>query len=723
MDRRNFFKILSTASTGAMTGACGKKVERYIPLLVSDREIVPGEEAWHPGVCAECEAGCGIIVRVMQGERVIERKGEPFRETIAAVKKIEGNPLDPVSGGRLCARGQAAVQGLYHPDRLRQPLRRQAARGQAEFVATTWEQAIADIAEKLDRVRHVDPSRVLFLTRPQAGTRALAIARFLTALGAPPPVSFELADFPLERRAAQQVYGWDGLPVYDLAGATYAVGIGADFLGGWTSPVFYARQFGHFRQGRSTVRGKLAQAESRFSITAQSADQWLPLRPGTELFFALALGRLLLSEKLAHSNAVPANAVPAQVMHAFETVDVAAAAGLCGVAEKRLRQIARELGESDHPLVIPGASAPQTNSLAAILAASYVNVLLGNTGQPGGVHPPAPDPTTSRPAFANSMTLLEHAQFLFLDGVNPVYTLPAAAGVADKLARIETLISFSPFLDDTAAYADLLLPDHHSLETSAAVVPSVAPASSVALATPFVRPLYDTRATEQFLAEVAKKMSLSFEVATAKSVLENILPSGQTWDDAVRRGGYWGEPNNKSAAVKPAKGGALDTAPAAFFGDAQQFPLHFLPYRSLQFDDGRGAHLPWMQELPDPVSSAMWGLPVEVDPRTASRLGIKTGDRVRVESPHGKIEAPVYVDPAAVPGVVSMAIGQGHRHFGRYASNRGANPISILAPAWEQATGALALGATRVRLTRLGEGRELIQFAAVDREVGPWGHR
>ena len=124
MDRRNFFKILSTASTGVVTGACGKKIDRYLPLLVSDHEVAPGEEVWHPGVCGECEAGCGIIVRVTEGERVVERKGEPFRERIATIKKIEGNPLDPVSGGRLCAHGQAAVQGLYHPDRLRGPMRR-----------------------------------------------------------------------------------------------------------------------------------------------------------------------------------------------------------------------------------------------------------------------------------------------------------------------------------------------------------------------------------------------------------------------------------------------------------------------------------------------------------------------------------------------------------------------------------------------------------------------
>jgi anaerobic selenocysteine-containing dehydrogenase len=526
-------------------------------------------------------------------------------------------------------------------------------------------------------------------------------------------VSFELADFPLERKAAQEIYGWNDQPVYDLHNATYAVGIGADFLGGWASPVFYARQFGHFRQGRPGVRGTLVDAESRFSITAQSADHWLPLRPGTELQFALALGHLLLSEKLARGT------LPPPLLQAFEGVAVANAARLCGITEKRLRQVARELGESEKPLVIAGASIPHTNALAALKAASCLNLLLGNTGKPGGVLPPAPDPTASRPAYTNALAQFDRAQFLFLDGVDPLYTLPAATGIAERMVRIETIVSFSSFLNDSAASADFILPDHHSLESNAAVFTPVS--EGAAVATPFVLPLYDTRSTEEVLAELAKKRNVKFVAVTPKSVMEKILPQDQTWESVARQGGYWTKQNPQPA--KPQASVALETAPATFFGDASQYPLHFLPYRSPQFDDGRSAHLPWMQELPDPVSSAMWGLPVEIDPQTAAKLGIRTGDRVRVESAYGKLEAPAYVDPAAAPGVVSMAIGQGHRQFGRYASNRGANPLSILAPAWEQETGALALGATRVRLARIGPGGGLVQFAVVDREAGPWGQR
>ena len=96
MDRRNFFKIVSTVSAGVASTACDTKRDALIPLLVPEHEILPDVEEWHPGVCTECGAGCGVIARVMAGERIIERNGEKFRERIACVKKLEGNP--PGSG-------------------------------------------------------------------------------------------------------------------------------------------------------------------------------------------------------------------------------------------------------------------------------------------------------------------------------------------------------------------------------------------------------------------------------------------------------------------------------------------------------------------------------------------------------------------------------------------------------------------------------------------------
>ena len=705
MDRRDFFRIVSATSAGALGSSCGRKTDAVIPLLVAEQEIAPGEELWHPAVCTECGAGCGTLVRIMEGERTIELKGEKVRQRIAAIKKVEGNPLDPVSGGRLCGRGQAAVQSLYHPDRLRGPMKRTGDRGKAQFAAVSWEEAIGLAAEKIAKVRATDPGRIAVFRGPQNGTRAMALERFTQAAGCPAPVVCSTADFAVERKAAEMVFGWNGLPVYDLARAHHVLGVGADFLGGWASPVYYNRQYGAFRQGRQTVRGRLVHAESRLSLTAGAADRWLPLRPGTEPQFLAAVGRLLLDLGLARDGTHGA---------AFATVDPGAMLASCGLNERHVRDFARELGESPAPLVVAGASIVHSNSLEAIVASHHLNLMLRNVGTPGGVLSPAMSPGPEHRSAAEAMA---RAGAVLIADANPAYTLPASSGVLEALARAEIVVGFGNFVDDSAAWCDLLLPAHHGLESEIAVVPAVSARPAVAVARPFVKPLYDTRAVEATLSEIARRMNLDYQAAG----LKDLLPDGVAPEEAARQGGWWQEP----AAGLPVHSGeaGVEFRPASFAGDPAQYPLTFQPYPSLQFHDGGGSNLPWMQELPDPASSSMWGLPVEIDPKTAASLGIATGDAVRVESLHGWLEAPAYVHPGAIPGVVSMAIGDGHTHYSRYASGRGANPISILETAWEPATGALVLGGTRVRLSRAAGRRTLVQFSAQDREERGFEHR
>lgn len=704
MDRRNFFKIVSSVSAGAATIACeSKKSDALIPLLVPDHEIVPGEEQWHPSICGGCDAGCGVIVRVMRGERVIERNGEKFREPIACIKKIEGNPLDSVSGGRLCARGHAQLQSLYNPDRLRGPMHRTSRT--ADFAPISWDEAIAIAAEKFHAT---DPGKILFLTSAQPGTRSLTIKRFLEALGAPPALATSLGGLALERKAAEQVFGWKGVPRYNIGSARYVLGVGADFLGGWASPVFYARQYGHFRQGRPGLRGKLVQAESRMSLTAASADEWLPIQPGSEPQFLIAIARILLDEKLARNSS--------PVTEALLSANLEELIPVTGIPEKRLRRIARELGESEAPLILAGASTVHTNSLDALIASHHVNYLLGNVGRSGGLLPP-----NSSEIPVSPVADLSNYKLLLLDGENPWYTGKISG---DALAKVESIISFGNFMDDSASFADLLLPDHHLLESEAAVMPPVSGTTiSLAVTQPFVRPLHNTRPIAQTLSDIAQKMKLTLTPVSAQNLVEPLLKEGETWSAVALQGGLWRNDAGPSPNLKPVDT-KLQWPAAVFSGDPRRFPLHFQPYLSLQYHDGRAANLPWMQELPDPASSSMWGLPIEIDPKTAASMNIATGDWVRVESEKGSLETQAYVHPAALPGVVSMALGDGHVKYGRYASGRGANPISALAPVYEASTNTLALGATRVVLQKfLPKPKALIQFSPNDREQGPWGYR
>jgi anaerobic selenocysteine-containing dehydrogenase len=189
----------------------------------------------------------------------------------------------------------------------------------------------------------------------------------------------------------------------------------------------------------------------------------------------------------------------------------------------------------------------------------------------------------------------------------------------------------------------------------------------------------------------------------------------QFWTQVQEQGGWWSAAGGGRASPKyiaAPRPPAVSEEPR-FAGDAAGFAFHFLPYASQSFRDGSLAHLPWLQEMPDVVTTAMWSSWVEVNPQAAERLKIQTGDVVEVSSPQGTLRAPAVVMPGIAPDVVAMPIGQGHSNFGRYASGRGANPVSILAGLAEPETGALAWAGTRVALRRVSgaERGQLILFA------------
>jgi anaerobic selenocysteine-containing dehydrogenase len=238
-----------------------------------------------------------------------------------------------------------------------------------------------------------------------------------------------------------------------------------------------------------------------------------------------------------------------------------------------------------------------------------------------------------------------------------------------------------------------------------------------------MKPLFQTRATPDVLLEVGRTLKRPLELGwqTFDEMIKASFDAlgEDVWTKAQQQGGWWGE-LPRSAAVAPRTapvGRAIAFAEPQFDGDASQYPFHFLPYASQSFLDGSVAHLPWLQELPDPMTSAMWSSWVELNPKTAEELGIRQGDLVEITSSIGALRAPAFVSPALAPNVIAMPVGQGHQTFTRIASGRGVNPIEILAPVTEPETGALAWAATRVKIARVGgaDGR-LILFAGETRE-------
>jgi anaerobic selenocysteine-containing dehydrogenase len=155
-------------------------------------------------------------------------------------------------------------------------------------------------------------------------------------------------------------------------------------------------------------------------------------------------------------------------------------------------------------------------------------------------------------------------------------------------------------------------------------------------------------------------------------------------------------------------------AARAFAGDAGQMPFMLHLYPSAAFADGRTAHLPWLQEMPDPMTTVMWGSWVEINSETAHTLEIHEGDVLTITSPTGTIELPAFLYPGLRPDVISIPVGQGHTQFGRYAQNVGANPLRISQSALDPASGAVVQSGVRVSVAKTGRNEGLIRFGASD---------
>jgi anaerobic selenocysteine-containing dehydrogenase len=740
MDRRNFLKISAVGSATAALDACGKPAQQLI-RFIPEEELVPGVAQWKPGVCTQCAAGCGLQVRVMEGDAEVTRKGQLGLMSMGLAKKLEGNPAHPVNRGKLCAWGQAGLQVTYNPDRIRFPLRRSGARGSGEYQEISWEEAIKELASHLPQSKPAGkPSPVAFLTGPLPDHRGVLIGKFLEAIGAPPAVKFEFFEHTVLRRANALSFGHHQLPTFDLANANYVVSFGADFLGTWNSPVAQNLGYGTMRQGRPGMRGKFVQVEARMSQTGANADEWVYAKPGTEGLLALGIAHVILKEKRRPAGA--AGQAGAQIegwSRGLSDYAPEAIAKLTGVDTAKIERLAREMATNSPAVaLIGGAPLAQTNGLANALASNALNALLGSVGKQGGVsftpQPPMADLAASKEG-ASIAALCESilkgsspVEALMVYNANPVFASPSAWQVREALQKISFIASFGSFVDETSILADLILPDHSYLESWVDNIPESGTTQAVAsLAPPAMNPLHHTQAMPDVLLQVAHQLGGNAAKALPWNTYPEMLQAAfdslrshpgsiseksedDFWSEVQEKGGWWGAGSPTATRAARASSAAAKVSEPQFDGDAREYPFNFLPYASLQFGDGRHANLPWMQEMPDVISTAMWSTWLEINPQTAERMGIQQGELLEVASQHGKLQAPALVAPGIAPDVVAMPVGQGHENYGRYASNRGANPIKILAPQTEAETGALAWASTRVKITRLGKPGKLILF-------------
>ena len=786
--RRDFVKAAGglAAAAALSTGLSRRALSLEDVHGVPRRSAAALSEKIVPTVCLMCPSGCGMTGRVVDGKLV----------------KLEGSALHPINLGALCPKGQAAPELLYNPDRIRGPLRRTGKRGEGGWEPIPWETALSTVAQRLTQMRDGGhPERFAFLYGETRGQMRDLITRFAGAIGSPNAISHDSLNIEASKLGHLLTQGIYDRLAYDLENTSYLLSFGAGLLETGRTVQRFISGYAYMRRGRPQ-RGKVVVVDPRQGVSGAKADEWIPCRPGAEGALALGMANVIISSGLVDRDFVEHYAFGYEdwqdesgTKHTgfkslvLEQYTPKAVAEITGVASGTIARLAGEFAANRPALaVIPAESGLLTgnaNSVYTVMAVHCLNALVGSLEAAGGTQvqqypvcpgwpalPPDPLAEAGRQAErldgAGTVFPLAHHAYqavpdrirdgypldvLFLYDADPMFECPnGPARWAEAFGKVDLVVSFSSFLDDTAQYADLILPDHTFLERWQDDFIEGVGYAGVALRQPVVAPVADTRNAGDVLIELARRIGgwvgTAFPWTDFTELLKGQLKDvGVGWDTLTNLG-VWVVPPYKPAARgsdawrkeivgrdrqhAPRDGyfdfssrelqcllGSADEAtlqrlgiqargdevflphyePVSYHGDEAHYPfvLNVVTLMSLG-SYSANANVPSLQEISGMTVDETWDSWLEMNPAAARKQGLEDKAEVWIESPFGKVRTKVRFVPGLHPEVVMLPYNQGHRAVGRYARNRGVNGLALMGPDSEPLTGLAALANTRVKV-------------------------
>jgi menaquinone reductase, molybdopterin-binding-like subunit len=759
IDRRSFIALSLGTTVGINFTPLPWKLTDDISIWTQNWPWTPvpekGEVSHARSVCTLCPGACGIMVRKV-GNRVV---------------RINGMPDHPVSKGGICPLGLSIPQYLYGPLRVKTPLKREGNRGEGKWTAVSWDEALSAVTRQLADLRAADaPQSVAWITGTERGTIPNLIDRFLTVYGSPNFIRPANAHDTLEQ-AVYLTQGQLGTVGYDLEHTDVILSFGAGLLDGWGSPARMFRLHGD-RKSRTLI-----QIEPRLSDTAAKADQWIRIIPGTEAVLAMGLAHVIIRESLYDVEFIENGAAGfeswvdenGQTRKGFrelvlENYPPATVAGITGVNEKTIIDLALGFARADKKVALYGrGQGSLPGGIPEGLAVQALNALVGAVYQPGGMTVVSDsdfirwpelnmDETAAKgrqqqrldgagsDAFPYSRYLLTRlpevinaasgdspVKALLVSDANPLHTLPDTAATRKAFDRIPLIVSFSTFMDETAAYADYVLPHHGPLERLQDVPsPTGFPYSVIGLAKPAVKPLYDTRHIGDVVIQMAQELggfiADAFPWENYETLLKDIL--SDHWRQLNARGFVeirqslpelapyeFNTASTKYEFLPPASDSAGQRQTAAWplletvsiAGEAQRFPLVLMPYDSIRVASRQVPNSPFMTKTIDATVLKNELVFVEINPQTAGRLGLRQGDTAEISTPVGKARVGIHLREGIRPDLIAMPRGLGRWGLPEswYLNNKGVNINDLIGPRPDPFSGLDTAWGIRASLTRV----------------------
>jgi molybdopterin-containing oxidoreductase family iron-sulfur binding subunit len=620
--RRDFLKMMGFGVAAASLAACEAPIRKAIPYVNKPLDVDPSLANYYASTYTNGGDYCSIVVKV--------REGRPI--------KIDGNALSGVTRGGTSAQVEASVLSLYDNARLRGPRA-------GDNKKASWEELDKAIVDKLSALA-VSGGKIAIVSNTilSPSTKAV-IEKFKTKYPATTHIQYDQVSYYGMTRANEESFGTAMIPSYDFSKAKVIVSVAADFLNTWLSPIEFTKQYAQTREVSEEKRdmSRHYHFEAGMSLTGANADYRVQIKPSEEGAVVAQLYNLLAAK--------------------------AGRTAVAGGTEKpHVAKAADELWENrGNALVVAGS-----NDKSVQVLVNGINDMLGSYGSTILPHLPVnyrQGNDEAMAAFINETDTGSIGAVIFYN-CNPVYDHPMGDKLANGLKKVGLKIATSYKEDETASLADFLAPDHHYLEAWNDAEPKK---NHFSVAQPAITPIFKSRAAQESLLIWAGEWNVDYFEIVKNNWKNRFFTGGnfQAWWDKCLYDGVLELPVEAASVTFKGDVAAAGAAVAAIKPAA----FELFVYENGTVGNGSQANNPLLQELPDPITKAVWEHYVTMAPSDAKEINFSEAKtrQVSITANGVTVTLPVLVQPGQTPGTLGIALGYGRTKAGKVADGLGVN--------------------------------------------------
>lgn len=644
LSRRKFLALLGASAAIAGT-ACSDYRDKgeIVSYKNQPEEITIGKANYYASTCRGCETACGILIKTREGRPV----------------KVDGNPDHPVSQGKICAQGQASIVGLYDPDRLKSPLRKE----RNSFSEINWK--VADDAIILALSTTINKDIAIVTGKINSPTEDKVLKDFVNEYPSAKIYSYEQFNHSVRNSAWKKCYGSAEFPVIKWNEVEVVVSLDADFLGADSNRIENTRLFAEGRDVMNKKFNRLYTVESTLSLTGMNSDYRLRLKPEAQFELIMAIINELQNKNVV-SDAIDTSE--------FKLLDVA---GKYNLPEETLIHLVNDLIKNKgKSLVYAGDHLPEEIHIAV----NILNEELGYSKIYDEKQSRIPVRLLSDVAefkrLVNKMNSGEVGLVIHY-GTNPVYNLPADLEYAAALENVDEVITLTEIENESSKLSNHVLPIHHTFESWG---DAKTRSGFYSLQQPVIAPLYNSRQKESILLSWIRGDSSSYKETIYHEYLvsnwqTSFYPNlnsniefkrfwlGALHDGVVRS---YDKPQN----LVPFNSSVLSILKTER-NESNGISIHIKESYALK--DGRVANNGWLQELPHPISKVTWDNYAAISPTTAKELDVSNNDLIEIKIENKTLTIPAFIQPGNADDSITIEAGYGRKNSGTVSESVGFN--------------------------------------------------